>query len=485
MKGRLTTLRRSAVAVGLSLSMVVAAGASAKAAPTTELQQYTASATSNSLHISLKFNDTLNQALQTVGGTLNSVLASIPGNPLQNVGDLLGNLDENISFSSATGVFNRADHKISGEAVGQTFNGTLDHLIASLLQVPATSLAKLQAVATTANTTVPTKTVTIKSIAIPSAAMPVINIGVGKQVAGTATQVTSAVSNGAADLASIDVSLAPLASALDSAGLPVSQTLSQLTQTVNGLIGQVNQAIAPVLQSAGLSNLLGQLQIPGLPDITKVSILHVGVMDGVASTSVQPVARLENGATEFRKAHSVNELAGVDVLGGLVHLDVLKTTADAALDNLAAHPSANADVQIVGLKIGNLPISVNLDHLQIGSQTISLPASLTQTLSSLVNVAGIEISGPSKQVSAVPGSGLASAKASSLHIGVAPSLGGEPLFALSLDGPASTAMVGLGTTQVEGKTIFAKTGLNDTMYLLYGVIFLAAAVLVRRFALSK
>src|ERR1043165_6277781 len=134
MKGRLTTLRRSAVAVGLSLSMVVAAGASAKAAsPTVTLNNYTANAVSQSLHVALQLPDAVNQALQSLGSTLNGV---VPG-----VGSALGNIDERISFASSTGQFTNAPKTILGKSLGQTFYGTLDGLISTVLQVPQTALA--------------------------------------------------------------------------------------------------------------------------------------------------------------------------------------------------------------------------------------------------------------------------------------------------------------------------------------------------------
>jgi hypothetical protein len=470
--------------------MVVAAGASAHAAsPVTTLKNYTASATSQSLGISVQLNPQLTSVLNQVGGTLNGVLA---GTPLAGAGDLLGGISENISYATANAAFDRKSNSVEGSSIGQTFSGTLDTLVGNVLKTLDSTfdvkvLQGARTLVNKASTTGPVVNLPIKSLAIPSATMPIVKIGIGDQLASVATQVTSAISNGHSDLASIDVSLAPLVSALDASGAPVSSTLNTLTQTVNGLIGQINAEIKPVLQSAGLTNLLGQLTVPGLPDLTQVSILHVGIMDAVSNTSVDHLAQaLSNGATEMRRAHAVNQLAGIDILGGLVHIDALTTTADAALDNLAAHPSANADVRILGLKVGNLPVNVSLDKIQIGSQTIDLGSTLSNTLNTLVNnVAGVTIQGPSHTTSTGPG--VASADAQSLRISVAPSVGGQTLFDVNLTGPHSTATVGLVTTQVEGKTVFtrATTGLNDHMYVIYGLVFLAGAVLVRRFALSR
>jgi hypothetical protein len=473
MKGRLTTLRRSAVAVGLSLSMVVAAGASAKAAsPVVTLNNYTASAVSQSLHVALQLPDAISSALQTLGGTLNGV---VPG-----LGSALGNIDERISFASATGQFTNTPKTILGKSVGQTFYGTLDGLISTVLQVPQSALAPLQAVTNNVNTTIPTKVQTIKSLVLPSAALPVINIGIGKQAAGTATKVTSAVSNSSAELLGIDVSLAPIVQA---AGL--TSTLQQLQTTVNGIVGQINSTLGSVLNQAGLGSALGTVTVPTLPDLSKVSILHVGIMDAVSGTSVQNLAQtLANGATEIRSAHATNQLANVDVLGGLVHLDAITETADASLDNRAGSATANAVTKILGLKVGNNALDLTTDSIHVAGQTIAMPDALKSLLNNLVvNVAGVDIEALHNVKEATPGHAFA--QANSLRISVAPTLGGSPLFALTLEGPQSQARVDLGTTAVKGEQIFAKTGLNDTMYVLYGVLFLAVAVLVRRFALSN
>src|SRR5258708_7659242 len=109
MKGRFSTVRRSAAAAGISLAMLVAAGTGAHAAdaPNVSLTNYTASAASQSLHVSLQ----LPAAVSSLLGTANGVVAN-------NLG-LVGNIDERISYSAALGQWTKSNSAIFGKAQSQ------------------------------------------------------------------------------------------------------------------------------------------------------------------------------------------------------------------------------------------------------------------------------------------------------------------------------------------------------------------------------
>ncbi|HVL90236.1 MAG TPA: hypothetical protein VM841_08390, partial [Actinomycetota bacterium] len=74
----------------------------------------------------------------------------------------------------------------------------------------------------------------------------------------------------------------------------------------------------------------------------------------------------------------------------------------------------------------------------------------------------------------------------SLHLGLAPKLlSGAPLFAVSIDGPASVADVRGGNVLGVKEVRIPTTGVSDTAMLLVGTLMVGLAIGARKFALSK
>jgi hypothetical protein len=188
-------------------------------------------------------------------------------------------------------------------------------------------------------------------------------------------------------------------------------------------------------------------------------------------------------------AKAVNTLTGVRLLDSLVKIDLIKVEAVAKLDSLGnvVKNGVSAKTTLGGVKIGNQSISLGADGVTINGEPIAgLPtqiADLEQALSNLVvDVAGIKIEALKNVTESK--AGHAFAQANSLKVTVAPTILNNTLFSVVLQAPVAQAGVDAGNTQVLPRRL-SRTGLADTSFLILGPVLLGAAVLVRRFALSR
>src|SRR5260221_579977 len=184
MKGRFSTVRRSAAAAGISLAMLVAAGTGAHAATPASLTNYTASAASQSLHLSLQ----LPQAV-------NDILAQAQ---LIDQKNGLTGIDERISYSTALGQWTGANKSIVGKASSQVFYGTLDSLVAKVLSVDPKTMSPTEANASHANSKQDSKV--NANTAHPGQIQAVdlaglVHVGIGNQTASTAAALQTVKSN--------------------------------------------------------------------------------------------------------------------------------------------------------------------------------------------------------------------------------------------------------------------------------------------------
>jgi len=464
MKGRVSTVRRSAAAAGLSLTMLVAAGTGAGAATKVSLTNYTAGATSQTLQVSLQF--------PALAG-LNNIIQGVD----------LSNINERISFANSTGQWTGAAKTLKGSAEGQVFAGSLNGLISTVLGVSPDTLKATKSFRSGANEPSMDRGQTIREIALPSSTDPIVRLGIATTKTTSKTAADFASSTAHSDLASLDVRLAALKNVT-----ALTDGLKNLEQTLNGnggLIDQINNAVDSATGGA-LKNVVPQLQ-----DLTTASILHVGVMESDAVTGTQNLAHaLSNGATSYRTAHAMNRLAGVSILGDLVKVQVIELTADARLDNLAGNASATPVTRILGLQVGkNNVLDLTTGKITLPTGTvIDMPTNVSNLLNNLVvKVAGIDIEAlrNTREVS----KGHAFAQANSLKISVAPQITdpsgkSSALFSLTLQGPIAQAGVDAANgTSVLGRKL-TKTGLNDSAFLIVGPMLFGLAILVRRFGLS-
>jgi len=432
MKGRFALVRRSAGALGISLAMLVAAGTGAGAAGTVSLTNYTASAMS-----------------QTLG--LDVTLPALAGD--------LAHIHEAISFASSLSQWSKTPYSIKGKGIARVLDG-------NVLSTPTTESS-----VNTANSKLG-KNDSVLAVDLPSSAAPIVSVGVGKTKTTAGSAASTATSTSYSSLASIDISLKNLAQTLPAA----ADLVNTLQSTLNGGNGQ-SGLIDTVNQQ--LTNLGLDVQLTE-PNLATGEILHVGLMEAETSTGLEGALRV---------AKAVNTLTGVRLLDSLVKIDLIKVEAVAKLDALGnvVKNGVSAKTTLGGVKIGNQSISLGSDGVTINGEPIArLPtqiAQLEQALSNLVvDVAGIKIEAL-KNVTENK-AGRAFAQANSLKVTVAPTILNNTLFSVVLQAPVAQAGVDAGNTQVLPRRL-SRTGVADTAFLILGPVLLGAAVLVRRFALSR
>ncbi len=473
MKGNLRMVRRSAAAFMVALTMLVAAGTGAGAASTVSLTNYTANSLAQSLQLKVDMPLLENTPLST-----------------------LAHLNERISYSSALGQWIKtAKNPVKGDAVAQVYSGSLTPILASVLSGGDASAFKARQASTSSTDTVHTsaaKALTsnnqIARIALPDASKPIIDVGIGTQKTSAWHTATTATTKAFSSLASVDVRLNALqlnagaAAALDS----LMDTLNG-TDSSDGLIDNINKQLKPLT-----GNLV---QLNEVPDLSTVSILHVGVMESTSETVNSKIGRtLASGATELRQASAKNVLGSVKILGNLVELDAVEVSAYASLDDRGGNAVAKPVTRIVRLRVGGSDvIDLTTGTITLPTGTIQIPAELKGLLNNLVlNVAGIKIE--ALRNVAEKEANHAFASANSLRITVAPltnPTNGKPVFSVVLQGPMAQAGVDTGIVsgssnkeKVLGRKL-TRTGLNDTAYLILGPMLFGAAILVRRFSLSR
>lgn len=419
MKGSFAMLRRSAVAMGIALTMLVAVGTGAGAATKVQLSNYTASAMAQTLRLDVK-------------------VASL-------------DLHQAISFSSALAQWDKSAKSIKGSSTGRVLEGTIPS------EVVSSAVNKASAKAS--------KDGSMASISIPNTAAPLVKVGVGTTTTRAASAVSAATSYSRTVLAEIEV----LGSGL--AATPAGGAIEALEDTLNGsgdqagLLDEINKQLAAL----GTGIAIGDVKV------STGHVLKIGIMESVSETGY---------TSGLRTAHAMNKLAGVSLLNGLVKADVIEVDARASLSSLGTSPKATPVTKILGLTIGNQAIDLTSGTISVAGKTLTLPVELKSLLNDLVvDIAGVKVEALRnvKETKA----GHAFAQANSLRIAVEPALtAGNPLFSVVLQAPVAQAGVDAGSTQVLGRRL-SRTGVADTGYLIIGPVLLGAAVLVRRFALSK
>jgi hypothetical protein len=444
--------RRLATGIAISLVAVMAMGGTAGAA--TSLKSYSATASGTTFNVSV-------QLPAALGAVLNNVLGA--GNSSK--------IEERISFSNATS--NVVEGKAPlGSAFGQVFKGTLDNL---LLQVAKTPLigytgAKLPE----ASAALGQKTAqSMKAIELLDGA---IDIKIAEATAESkkyATNPSLVNSKSESRLLGIKVGL-PKTLDLENLLKPLTDVLEGDTSNPNdGLLGTINGALKGIGDTLSVP-----LALPSVSPFLKGDLVKVGVIESVSETGA-------TGASRW--ANAVTKLAGVELLGGYVTVDVITTRAHAVIDGTAAGArNTVASVDLATVKLGKTTLlNLNTRELTVAGKTIEIPLDLNDQLKGLIDILGVKVSLAPKPT-IIRNATHARAAASSLHIEVAPKLaGGEALLSVALDGPAAVADV--RGSNVLGITTVAhpRTGVSDQLFLLVGPALLGLAIVTRRFVLAK
>ena len=334
-----------------------------------------------------------------------------------------------------------------------------------------------------------------------------LKVGVG--------EITSSVSPDSATSALTSASTSSLASLrVGLVGLPemplkadLNEVATQLNATVDGAQSTVGAAVenalgvldsttqgaaAPVVAQveavkATLTNLLDSLQgtlanLSADTDLVRLSLLE----------STETITRA--GAMVTAKATS--GVGGLDILGGLVHLDAVKTESFSSANGSKGAAAADTLTTILGLKVADvldLKLTANgLEGTVLGNALPAEAQDAVQTVISAVNgvlaTAGVEIVNgqTSKQVD--PNGQFASSSSEGVGIVVNPLHAAKPLVKVQLV-PAGTAVNAAiapravtppKVTTPNTETPLARTGVELPLFAIVGSGLVGFALVTRR-----
>ncbi len=334
-----------------------------------------------------------------------------------------------------------------------------------------------------------------------------IKVGVGQITSSVApdSATTGLTSSSSSSLMELHVGLAGL-------DLPVKDQLDSVVNTLNDTVdtanGTVNQALSsafqvldsvadgaadPVVQQVEavkqqLDTLVKALQqvIGGLTaDTDLVSLNLLKSTENITRTGAMVTAKATSG------------VGGLDILGGLVHLDAVKTESVSSANGAKGAAAADTLTTILGLKVSNvldLKLTSNgLEGTVLGNQLPDAAKDAIQTVISTVNgilaTAGVQIINGKTDSEVDPNGQFARSSSEGVGIVVNPLHAAKPLV-LAQFVPAGTAV---NAAQVKNPKVLTprvtppdqnktmpRTGAELPLFAVFGTGLAAAAVVRRR-----
>lgn len=331
-----------------------------------------------------------------------------------------------------------------------------------------------------------------------------VQVGVGERSARVTPEATGSVltSTSTSSLARLTVGLgglpdnevtAQLKAAAEQLNAAVEPAVGSVTIAITEALDQLgqvsDQAPEPVQQQVEaaqetLTGLLAALQqsLAGLAD-------DVSLVDLTLLRSSSEITR--KGA--LMTATATTGIGGIDVLGGLIHIEAVKTVTTAAAGGVRGSAAAKTTTQVVGAKVGDLvdlkvtPKGVSgavLDQELPPGAAAAVAAALAE-VNKLLDAAGVRIiQGDERQTAAADGKS-ASASSEGVVIVIDPlKAGDKPLLALRLV-PANVAVeAGIAPVvkpAVQKRPVLAQTGGDPSE----AIALLAAALLVGLVAIRR
>jgi hypothetical protein len=349
------------------------------------------------------------------------------------------------------------------------------------------------------------------SDAIVSKDLGLIKVGVGEITSSVApdSATSGLTSSSSSSLASLKVGLAalptdlPLKADLKSVvntlndtvdgtqsqlGVVVDNALKTLDETTQGATAEVTAQVKAV--KAELTTLLDSLQqtigsLSADTDLVRLSLLE----------STENITRA--GAMVTAKATS--GVGGLDILGGLVHLDAVRTESVSSANGSKGAAAADTLTTILGLKVSNvldLKLTSNgLEGTVLGNQLPAAAKDAVNTVISTVNgllaTAGVQIVNGKTEKDVDANGQYARSSSEGVGIVVNPLHATKPLVSVQLV-PAGTAVNAAivnrnNTSHVPAanqppsvRTPLARTGAELPLFALFGLGFAGAAMVVRR-----
>jgi hypothetical protein len=335
-----------------------------------------------------------------------------------------------------------------------------------------------------------------------------IKVGVGQITSSVApdTATSALTSTSTSSLASLKVGLAALPelpvktdlnavvdtlnSTVDGAestlGAAVDNALATLDQATQGATAAVTEQVKAVKQQ--LTTLLDSLQqtigsLSADTDLVRLSLLE----------STENITRAGSMVT----AKATSGVGGLDILGGLVHLDAVKTESVSSANGTKGAAAADTLTTILGLKVSNVLdlklTSKGLEGTVLGNQLPAAAQDAVQTVINAVNgvlaTAGVQIINGKTDKSVDPNGQFARSSSEGVGIVVNPLKAVKPLVLVQLV-PAGTAVnaaiVNRPTVKTPPavknpqQTPLARTGVELPLFAFAGAGFAGVAMVMRR-----
>jgi hypothetical protein len=334
-----------------------------------------------------------------------------------------------------------------------------------------------------------------------------LKVGVG--------EITSSVSPDTATSALTSASTSSLASLrIGLAGLPVdlplktdlNEVVSQLNGTVDGAQSTLGAAVGNAIEvldattQGAAAPVVAQVEAVKAQLTTLLDSLQDTLANLSADTDLVRLSLLESAETITRAgsmvtAKATSGVGGLDILGGLVHLDAVKTESFSSANGSKGAAAADTLTTILGLKVADVLdlklTSAGLAGTVLGNQLPAEAQDAIQTVISQVNgvlaLAGVQIVNGQTDKSVDPAGQFASSSSEGVGIVVNPLKAAKPLVKVQLV-PAGTAVNAAVLPKVappkvsapKTETPLARTGAELPLFAVVGAGLVGFALVTRR-----
>jgi hypothetical protein len=332
-----------------------------------------------------------------------------------------------------------------------------------------------------------------------------IKVGVG--------QITSSVAPDSATSALTSTSSSSLASlrvGLGGLNLPVKADLADVVDTLNGTVDTAEGTVTSAVDSAldALNQASEGAAQPVVDQINTIKTQLTTLLDSLqqtisglsADSDLVRLSLLESTSNITRAgamvtAKATSGVGGLDILGGLVHLDAVKTESVSSANGQKGSAAADTLTTILGLKVADvLDLKLTSEGLEGTVLGNSLPEAAKNAVNTVINAvngvlatAGVQITYGTKHSTVDPAGKSASSYSDGVGIIVNPLKAAKPLVSVQLV-PASTAVNALVVPQSKvppavitpTETPLARTGANLPLFALGGTILVGGALVARR-----
>ena len=334
-----------------------------------------------------------------------------------------------------------------------------------------------------------------------------LKVGVGEITSSVSpdTATSALTSTSSASLASLRVGLAGLPS------LPLKTDLNQVVEQLNGTVDGAQSTVGAAVTNAieildsttqgAAAPVVAQVEAVKAQLTTLLDSLQSTLANLSADTDLVRLSLLESTETITRAgsmvtAKATSGVGGLNILGGLVQLDAVKTESFSSANGTKGAAAADTLTTVLGLKVAdvlNLKLTTNgLEGTVLGNELPAEAQDAIQTVIGAVNgvlaTAGVQIVNGQTDKSVDPNGKYASSSSEGIGIVVNPLKAAKPLVKVQLV-PAGTAVnaaivpKSVAPPKVvtpKTETPLARTGVELPLFAVVGAGLVGFALVTRR-----